>query len=115
MQISKTALILIFVGLLVIGGIAGYYLKYYQEKNRCMGERGYVGFVFGGQEGNCCDGLTAKSPKGYACGDFCAAFCVKPECEVECGAIGTRSEGLYLTGCEMPPGGKALIEYANCG
>ena len=61
-------------------------------KQECTSEHGLIVYGSGGiPSGECCEGLIEKSPAGWTG----SSFCMKPECNINCNAIGTESEGFH--------------------
>lgn len=74
----------------------------------CVEEGGSIYYTENMQpSGHCCDDLVEKQPHEYVGG----SFCVKPECEIECTACGSYSEGLYIV---CPDGSTQLIHHMLC-
>jgi len=109
-KMKNKTIIFGIVALLIVGIVIGSNWKEISPK--CIPEHGAVGFGVNMQPtGECCEGLVIKSPPSES-GFTGGGFCMKPECEIECKDIGTKSEGLY-DAC-YSEGDKSLIKWIDC-
>ena len=87
---------IILIGVLVLGAVGIISFNIFKP-SKCIPEHGAIGFGVGMKPtGECCDGLVIKSPS-VATGFTGGGFCMKPQCDIECMFIGSKSEGFYDT------------------
>ena len=106
-KIENAWLVFGIIGILVFGGFVGKYILNFKPL-KCIPEKGAISYGTNMiPTGKCCEGLVIKSPIGMTGG----GFCVRPECDIECLSIGSKSEGWYLTKCETE---QPLIKWTEC-
>jgi hypothetical protein len=99
-KLKQMLTLLLVILVIFVSGCAG-------EDKPCAKEGEAVAYYPGGIHKDCCDGLVPKAPEGFVGG----AYCLKPECNVECLYCDSESEGFYII---HPNKDTVLLEWRNC-